>query len=430
MKLKKILTYISFPILFGIAGCFFLCLVSLIPDSAVYDNALISAQQLSGLGIYDVILDENDPSCTIDSSTDRQIIMESYTLSNKREYSFLLNPRCWIESDDNVSLFTDLLEGRAECNQNYLRYWMGFRILYRPLLVFTPYFGMLKLVGFLLCLSYAAAIAVVGEKAGIFPAIGLGVAVGLMNPGTIVHSLQFSICFLMAAVFIILAVSLSVPRDKMPLLFCLFGIITQFMDFYTTPLLTFGFPILTVMCLKEYSGKRLSTLLKTFGAWLYGYVSMWLVKLALVTGITGQQGFEDGFLSLAGRIGLIKVEGFEKYYDIKKALESVWWICCPGDNEKLVFLLIAALVICSGVMIFVRKGADALLDDLSFLAAAIMPVIWFICAAQPTLIHFWFQYRSIAVFFAGVLLFLAEGIRCITPGKQPVVASGYPPLSL
>ena len=31
------------------------------------------------------------------------------------------------------------------------------------------------------------------------------------------------------------------------------------------------------------------------------------------------------------------------------------------------------------------------------LFAAVLPILWFACTAQPIAIHYWFQYRSIAL---------------------------------
>jgi len=175
--------------------------------------------------------------------------------------------------------------------------------------------------------------------------------------------------------------------------------------------LTFGLPALVLLSLDGYRQRRWRTLGQTLTAWLYGYGAMWLVKLLAVTAFTGENGFADGFRSLAGRVGLIKVGGLEEMYGVIAALKTVWWVCAPGESEKELFILLALLTAGGGLLILRRRGVRELLSCGAFLAAAAVPILWFCCAAQPTRIHAWFQYRSIAVSYAGIFLFAIQGLR-------------------
>lgn len=176
-------------------------------------------------------------------------------------------------------------------------------------------------------------------------------------------------------------------------------------------MLTFGLPVLVLLSLDGCGRRRWRTLGQTLAAWLYGYGVMWLVKLLAVTAFTGENGFADGFRSLAGRVGLIKVGGLEEMYGVGAALKTVWWVCAPGESEKELFLLLALLTAGGGLLILRRRGSRELLSCGAFLAVAAVPILWFCCAAQPTRIHAWFQYRSIAVSYAGVFLFAMQGVR-------------------
>ena len=417
MNSRQLVNIILMPVLCAVIGCALLFIVSFIPDSIILENSSRSALQLKNMGAWTVLINEDDPSCTLDTYTDQQILMESYTLSRANADSVLLNPRHWAEDESQVGSFDALVNHSAPLNNNYFRYWMGFRIFVRPLLVFTDYYGMLKLVGALLLILSFCTAAAIGRSKDIPTAACFALAFALVNPAVVAQSLQFSCCFILSLLFMLIVLKIRKQEELFCPVFCFFGTATQFFDFYTTPLLCFGFPILLLLCFLPLGKSRWVITIKTAVCWFYGYVSMWIVKLLFVSIFTDENGFADGFNSLAGRLGIKVVEGLEEMYDIKGALQSVWWLSCPGDNEKLFFIFLAGLVFISALLLLRKDGFISLLSNGSFLAVAVLPVIWFCVAAQPTMIHSWFQYRSIAVLFAGIFLFSLQGFSYINPKK-------------
>jgi len=207
MKSRETVKVLLTPVLCALIGGLLLLAVSLIPERAVHDNAAKSAKQLDGMGQY-VLLDEEDPACSLDSYTDQQIIMESYTLSVRDPSSVLLNPRVWLDREDQRGALARAVDGQAY-NNNYFRYWMGFRILYRPLLTLTSYFGILKIMAIAVFTALFGAGAYIGKRLGMAQALCFGAALALVSPATVMVSLQFSMCVLLAAVFIILTLKLE-----------------------------------------------------------------------------------------------------------------------------------------------------------------------------------------------------------------------------
>ena len=63
-----------------------------------------------------------------------------------------------------------------------------------------------------------------------------------------------------------------------------------------------------------------------------------------------------------------------------------------------VAILAAVIVIC---IVFARRrvGLAGLKEHFVLLVVAALPLVWMLAAPQPTAIHYWFQYRSIAVSF-------------------------------
>lgn len=91
--MKKILNVIILPILVSIAAVLLLFLSALIPQKAVQRNASASAKQLLSQGQWEVVINKEDPTYTMDMYTDSQILMQSYNLNMEDPASIFKNPK-------------------------------------------------------------------------------------------------------------------------------------------------------------------------------------------------------------------------------------------------------------------------------------------------------------------------------------------------
>ena len=223
-------------------------------------------------------------------------------------------------------------------------------------------------------------------------------------------SLQFSCCFFLAFIAMLLMPRLCHYEKQESLFFLVLGILTQYFDFYTTPVITFVLPMTYLYLLKKQDEKLSS--LKALGAnaaaWSAGYGLMWLAKLILTSLLTDANGLGQGIASFRGRIGIEKVSGMESYYNPIAALKSVAISLYSDQEGKLIFFGAAAIFVLLTVYRFFRcrHHLRALLCNWHLLILASLPVIWFMAAAQPTANHHWFQYRGITASFWAFFLYL------------------------
>jgi len=406
---KSIYTFLLLPFAAAAIGCLMLFLVSLIPETAIHENSLKSAEEMIAMGDRTAALPSSDDfSFYYDNHTDRLIVMESYTLSSKEPLSVLLNPYFSSPSAKNL---TKLINREVDTNLDYFRYWQGFRVFIRPLLVVSSYFGILEISAIVFFFLFGLTICAITAKYGKMAASMFCLSVAIFKPAVIAFSLQYVCCFLLMFIFSIIVLTKKISVSKAPAIFCIFGMATQFFDFYTTPPITYAIPVLFLLMDEAYRDTRWSTVLRTSASWMYGYVSIWLVKLAVVSLIPGYNGFEDGFSSLKYRLGTSTDLSFGIFANIKKALINVWWMSCPGENELLIFAALLIMVVVAALVLLKCKGVAALVSCGAFLAVAIIPVIWTMIAAQPMNIHAWFQHRILLPLYAGVFLFFVQAMR-------------------
>lgn len=385
-----------------------------IPPSIIERNVLRSAGELNRPSAP--LLGNDRMAYIVDYNTDALIIMESYTLTSDDPQSVFSNPMRYGGEDTQRRSLMELCEGE-DANINYVRYWMGFRIFIKPLLVLFSYEGICWVISLAFFTLAFAAAALTAGRIGTRAALCLGGAVCLINPAIAAHSPQLACCFLLGFAFCLYILGRDGRGCNYTTAFCAFGALTQYFDFYTAPLVTLGLPLLLLLETGRQPERSLRQTLRCCGAWLYGYAAMWLCKLVLTGIFTGINGLEDGLVSLSGRLGVKVVEGYEEYYSAARALKSVWSTAFPGSLTVPAAQLFAAAVVISGLVYMLRGSRAERELAASELIITLLPLAWYAAAAQPSCIHAWFQYRSLAVLFFGAFLFFSRAAVIMKRGK-------------
>lgn len=398
----------------AIAFCLsvFLAMASLLcacfaPQSHINDNLITSCYGLYIEGQYPVIADRQINSL-LDNSTDTIILRASAGMNHNYIGSILTNPinTYEVEVENEEDYPVKCLELYASGVQPdapglYPRYWMGFRAIMRWLLVFFDYFQIRRYTSTLYFVLYALVICSISKRVDAKTAFAFAVSIILVRPQVIANSLQYSCCFLIALAAM-LATPLLRDRPKWDAVFFLeIGILTMFFDFYTVPLVTVGFPLVYLAVLRGRKGQRVTLrwMICCVLIWLSGYALMWLAKLTLTQLLTSVDALRDGFSSFFGRVGIEKTEGMEQYYSVSLAFEKLRQMVFSDQEGTIVYLTGAGILVLTVCICAIRKKLDlsAFAANSYLLFAALLPMIWFAITAQPIAIHYWFQYRSIAL---------------------------------
>jgi len=223
-------------------------------------------------------------------------------------------------SEENVVLWhpadslIGYLEGNRATEVSYARYWHGYLVILKPLLMFLN-FQEIKILNMMLL--GAACLAVVAEmyRRKRHPyAWAFAASVFFMVPLSAALSLSQAICAYIAlgAVLFVLKKEEWILQDIHELYyFLVIGMATSYLDFLTYPVVTLGFPLVMILMAKQESGKndyRKKIFQKTVTdclCWGTGYVCMWASKWVISSIILGKNVLSDAAGTMAERTSSI-----------------------------------------------------------------------------------------------------------------------------
>lgn len=295
----------------------------------------------------------------------------------------------------------------------YPRYWHGYQALLRPLLVFMSYGGVRQLYGFIIMLLLGLNMFVMAKKKDFFFTISFFISFYFVRFFTFFLSMQFSnvfILMLLFNLFILTRKSSDLKNNTFILAFFIIGSLTNFVDLLTTPLVTLGVPLLTLLYskLKLTLAKNRTTkqyFLEVFLVslfWGLGYGLTWGAKWVLSSIILRKNIILDAF-----KQAVFRTEGNQDYpldriYMFKKNIGLIL-----NNFNFLIFIMLVCFVIV--VVILKRKVNKPKFDENLFYLLVIgsLPYFWYFVMSNHSQIHYYFTYRNQIVTVFSLLSFLS-----------------------
>ena len=342
----------------------------------------------------------------LDVFTDIMMLRMSLTTNDNYLGSVLTNP-VYVYDDleeweGSAQTLADLSYGKPADNAwFYTRYWMGFRVVLRLALMFFTYAQIKRYLSFLFFSLFAAVICSVSKHANSRIAFFFALSIILVRPHVMASSMQLTCCFLIAFLAMLLIPRLKENPKWEGLFFLELGMLTMYFDFYTVPLVTMGFPLMYLCILKQEAGEKVldKSLVRNTGVWFAGYGLMWVAKLALTSALTSQNALADGFASFFSRIGVAKDAETSQYYSLEAAAEGLRKAIFSDELGAAVYLLGVGIIVAAVLYKLIRRQASfaSFRDAATYLLFAAIPLIWFVITRQPIALHYFFQYRTIAL---------------------------------
>ena len=426
--LKKQLT-VSYPkkfllAFFAVSLVLFILLYlsSLIPSPYLKSSVGGSVKILKHEGVY--------PSYGVPG---RQIVLDNYTDALMINTAYSVDSFIPVRSAISGTRHTKEM---AETNQvinlektynqeaktpiSYERYWHGYLIYLRPLLVVLPYSGIRIILSLLLYGLTAIFLYTVWRKLGLHDTIIFFIGFLSVDLFYLGQSMQFSGVFLIA-----LASSLYLLKKKKQgseyLLFFITGMLTSFIDLLTAPLVTVGLLLVTTYLLDKKRNVFLH-----FGSWYVGYVLFWFSKLLIAQLLYFPNALSSGLWQFTNRLVNKADANFSQLSAVKlNAFQLIGY----AKQSK-----IAILTLFIGVVLFFLRyhvfKKESLKKAIPLLIIGVIPYLWYLIVANHSYLHVWYTYRDQMMSVLAFFLILSELTNWkkvhsdwtrlnSAPGKQP-----------
>ena len=364
-------------------------------NDTAHDIVFSNADQFSNHHYHNTI--RNYSTTKLDLYTDSKILCE---VSYYNKSMSLLDNSMIVYGTIGMHNFTKYIDGDENTLREYPRYWHGYLAIYKPLFTFLDYNGIRVLELFFEMAMIACIVKLMFEnnlKSYVIPFL---LSMFLIHPEVIGMCLQFAPVFNITLISIFIMIKFKDKLFERRRLLCYFlaiGMITNYFDLLTYPLITFGIPAIFYLLLNEKTTvkKNVVSLLIFACIWSVGFAGMWLSKWIISSLILHQNIVLDGFNRFLWR------SSTSNFTRIDAVVRNVF---IYGKRAYLVIFAAIAIYYVKKI-IPNRKNVttDKLKNIIPFILLAITPFLWYFIASNHSYIHFWFTYRLLFILFFAVM---------------------------
>ena len=404
--MRQIGKYIGWFFTLFLGGFVLLLLTGLARPHAWANNLQLSASQFMAEGYRSDLLIQRDETYQLDNYTEAQILLESvYMDVSSDPGSILTNPihegnKELIEIMETIADEEELLPMDA----HHPEVIMGFRAPVRLLLGVMNIRQIRRLIMWIVMILFAANMIMLRREFSSLVSLLFAFSFLSVNPIAVMSSIQYSCCFIIAFLGMLGVAYLRKVPMTAPLLFFIIGGVTQFFDYYTVPLLTFGLPILVLMMLEQRDGRYLSfkdSVIftgKCFGSWFLCYALMWVGKQILADSMTHLNAWQIGMKWLESIVSAGFTDRFVAVGGALLNLISIESALCT----------LAFLVFWPFLMDLRPQRKAGWEQSRIYLVIAAFPLIWSFIAAGSLLQNTYYEYRVFCVMLMAVGCFYVK----------------------
>ena len=401
-----------------------LFLVSFIPRSMIAGNLSESTHILQEEGLFQNP-HGSDQTWQSDNFTSAIMLNIMGTSSSGSLDDVLLAPRLAIgDSLEDMSLnsLSVVADGLTEDAPiiNYPRYWHGYEVLLKPLLVIFN-INQIRQISLIAVTALSTILAVqFAQRRGIAAGLSVTIPLAGFNIVVVCQGLSLVMTFLvgLTASVLLAATQKWWSKDWRMIIISAFlcGAITNYLDFLCTPLVALGLPLLTfVMCCfdseamnnKPFEILKVCILLSI--SWAIGYGLLWITKWILCSLVTGYDALGDALGAASMRTSTSGGElpqAISRFDAIKRNVNFAfpWW-------SKL-FILIGSFTALGASIALIARGSRIISRKVLSLAlgcvfVALLPIVWYLALSQHSYVHTWFTYRNLMLCACSLILYLS-----------------------
>ena len=309
------------------------------------------------------------------------------------------------------------IQASVSINQ-YPRYWHGYQVVLRPLsMVFQVqelrYLGMLL---FYLLFFWSAWL--VAKKIKFLYAMLYVLTIASSYLVVVTTCFQYLTTFYVlfgALIWLLSRYEKDKPVNLM-LYFFAVGMIENFFDFLTYPIITLGIPLIILLWLRvrdeqaDFKG-NFWFMFQSSVSWGLGYALTWIAKWGITVAVLGVRYFWRTMSVVQYRLAGSEEEPLDRLGTIRRNLKA--WMNVQ-DGGIITWSKIALLVLVVVVILVLwkkLKDKKTVLACVPMLLVALYPYLWYLVMSNHSQIHFWYTYRAQLVTMFGGLVFIASILR-------------------
>lgn len=315
---------------------------------------------------------------------------------------------------DTVGELAKFLDGKVTTSVDYARYWHGYEVVLRVLLLFFDISVIRMLLLFVFATLLVTLFILLKRKFGIAISIIFAASLIVYDYLFIAFSLQGAPIFLTMMISCIILLTKFDKIKSIYLYFFIIGCISNFVDFLTVPLITFAMPmfiyILSLQKSENFSCKKaIKTLIGSLILWGLGYVSTWVSKWLIYDIFYNKDLLSSAISQVLYRSGYNDLSVYSSLGNILDLLINISLIFIRlyllGFGFCLLFLSID-----NKIHFKILHFSSYLKEIAPILIVTILPFIWYVALANHTTIHSYFVHRNMLIFLTGSLICITKSV--------------------
>ena len=379
--------------------------VHCIPQSFIKENVVQSIHFMEREGVYPKVL--NLYPLTLDVWTDAMMLNCAISADDKHPIDAAMTNICYVGNDDVFHLIEKVAQNETQGLDKipYGRYWHGYQIILRPLLIFISY-PFIRLFNYILLTLLAVYLFIIFKKRNSHTAYMFLATLLLVSFPIVPCTMQFSTCFYIALLSMIGILKYNKLTSSFASTVCLFFIIggvTSYFDFLTTPQITLGFPLITYFLDGNKKQAFRKTLILAF-IWGVGYTAIWSSKWLIATCLTNQDILANALTQIEYRAGGTD-DGGDKI-SLFWFVRIIWEKIVSFQSGILIYLGLAFIGITLFLYLKSFRNINVFKNNIHYLLIAAIVPVWFFCIRNHSLQHLWFTWRAFGVTLFSLMIFI------------------------
>lgn len=309
---------------------------------------------------------------------------------------------------DSVSELQGTVNGEITESYEYARYWHGYLAVLKPLLILFN-LEQIKTISTLCIIAISIYLLwkiyqKIDKKTMILFLLGL-LCCEIFLLGIELQG-QLNIYIMLIVSIIILQQYNDTKKYNYCLLFFIIGSMTNFLDFFTIPAITYAIPLMIYFILDSKSHPKtvkdiLKLVLKSGIAWVAGYALTWLAKWIIVDIIYNRNIFQNAMEQ-------IKYRGMNLQFNYIQTVINNFVGLGGIDTAVIIYtVLYNIFLIC---YYRIKKEKIPIVNIVFYISISLIPFIWYFIVRQHSYLHAAFTYRLLYITIIANMLIFSENL--------------------